>query len=63
MTDDGGARSDFWTIAGDLIYLFHVEPRVKLFVPKEDHSQLYFNTLTLSRMVGGYNGCVAGTPY
>ena len=31
MTDDGGARKDFWTIAGDLIYLPHVEPRVKLF--------------------------------
>ena len=32
-TEDGEARNDFWTIAGDYIYRRHVEPRVKLCVP------------------------------
>ena len=34
--DDAGARNDFWSMAGDLNYRHHVEPRVQLYVPKED---------------------------
>ena len=34
--DDGEARNDFWSIAGNYIYRHHVEPRVKLYVPRED---------------------------
>ena len=29
-------KSDFWTITGEFIYRHHVEPRVKLYVPKEE---------------------------
>ena len=36
MTDDSEARSDFWSIEGNYIYRHHVEPRVKLYVPKEE---------------------------
>ena len=33
---DGEARNGFWSIAGNFIYRRHVEPRVKLFVPREE---------------------------
>ena len=33
--DDGEARHDFWSISGNHIYRRHVEPRVKLYVPRE----------------------------
>ena len=36
ITDDGEARNDFWSIDGNYIYRHHVEPRVQLFVPKEE---------------------------
>ena len=32
---DGEAKIDFWSISGDFIYRHHVEPRVKLYVPRE----------------------------
>ena len=34
--DDEEAKSDFWTMKGEFSYRHHVEPRVKLFVPKEE---------------------------
>ena len=34
--DDTEARADFWSIQGDLIYRHHNEPRVQLYVPKEE---------------------------
>ena len=34
--DDGEARKDFWPISGNYIYCHHVQPRVKLFVPREE---------------------------
>ena len=34
--DDEEAKSDFWTSTGEFIYRHHVEPRVKLYVPKEE---------------------------
>ena len=34
--DDEEAKSDFWTITGEFIYRPHVEPRVKLYMPKEE---------------------------
>ena len=36
LRDDAEARKDFWTIQGDFIYCHHVEPRVQLYVPKEE---------------------------
>ena len=33
---DGEAGNDFWSISGDFIYRHHVEPRVKLYVPREE---------------------------
>ena len=34
--DDAEAQNDFWSVTGDFIYRHHVEPRVKLYVPKEE---------------------------
>ena len=33
---DGEARNDFWSISGNFIYRHHVEPRVKLYVSREE---------------------------
>ena len=35
-TDDANAHADFWSIQGDFIYRHHNEPRVQLYVPKEE---------------------------
>ena len=35
-TDDAEARADFWSIHGDFICRHHNEPRVQLYVPKEE---------------------------
>ena len=34
--DDARIHKDFWSIQGDFIYRHHVEPRVHIFVPKEE---------------------------
>ena len=34
--DDAEAQNDFWSITGYFIYRHHVEPRVKLYMPKEE---------------------------
>ena len=36
MMDDGEARNDFWSMKGNYIYRHYVEPRVQLYVPKEE---------------------------
>ena len=35
-TDDAEARADFWSIQSDFICRHHSEPRVQLYVPKEE---------------------------
>ena len=34
--DAGEAINDFWSISGNFIYRHHVEPRVKLYSPREE---------------------------
>ena len=34
--DDAETQGDFWSIQGDFIYRYHSEPRVQLYVPKEE---------------------------
>ena len=36
LQDDGDARNDFWSISRNYIYRHHVEPRVRLYVPREE---------------------------
>ena len=35
-TDDAEARADFWSIQGDFMYRHLNEPRLQLYVPKEE---------------------------
>ena len=34
--DDAEAKNDFWSITGCFTYRYHVESRVKLYMPKEE---------------------------
>ena len=34
--DDAEAKNDIWSTMGDFVYRHHVEPRVKLYMPKEE---------------------------
>ena len=34
--DAGEAKNDFWSMTGNFIYRHHVEPRVKLYSPREE---------------------------
>ena len=36
--DASEAINDFWSMSGNFIYRHHVEPRVKLYSPRENHS-------------------------
>ena len=36
IPDAGEAINDFWSISGNFIYRHHVEPRVKLYSPREE---------------------------
>ena len=34
--DGADARKDLWSIQGDFLYRHHIEPQVRLYVPKEE---------------------------
>ena len=36
LPDAGEAINDFWSMSGSFIYRHHVEPRVKLYSPREE---------------------------
>ena len=36
LVDAGEAINDFWSMSGNFIYRHHVEPRVKLYSPREE---------------------------
>ena len=36
LPDAGEAMNDFWSMSGSFIYRHHVEPRVKLYSPREE---------------------------
>ena len=48
-TDDAEARTDFWSIQGDFIYRHHTEPRVQLYVPKEETFSIPRNYIDVTR--------------
>ena len=47
--DDAEAGRDFWSISGDFIYRHHVEPRVKLYVPKEESFPIPLKYIDVTR--------------
>ena len=48
-TDDDEARADFWSTQGDFIYRHHNEPRVQLYVPKEDTFPILLKYIDVTR--------------
>ena len=47
--DDAEARNDFWSMSGNFIYLHHVEPRVKLYMPKEESFPIPMKYIDVTR--------------
>ena len=49
-TGDGEeAQSDFWTVTGDFIYRHHVDPRIKLYVPREESFPIPLKYIDVTR--------------
>ena len=46
LPDASEAINDLWSMSGNFIYRHHVEPRVKLYSPKEESFPIHSNTLT-----------------
>ena len=49
ITDDGEARSDFWSIERNYIFRHHVEPRIHLHVPKEESFPIPLKYIDVTR--------------
>ena len=46
---DGEAKNDFWSISGDFVHRHHVEPRVKLYVPREESFLITLKYIDVTR--------------
>ena len=51
LPDAGEAMNDFWAMWGSFIYRHHVEPRVKLYSPREESFPIPLNTLTFPELL------------
>ena len=47
--DAGEATNDFWSMSGNFIYRHHVEPRVKLYSPREESFLIPLKYIDVSR--------------
>ena len=47
--DAGEAINDFWSVSGNFIYRHHVEPRVKLYSPREESFPIPLKYVDVSR--------------
>ena len=47
--EDSEAKNDFWSITGDFICRHHVEPRVKLYVPREESFPILLKYIDVTR--------------
>ena len=50
LPDAGEATNDFWSMSGNFIYRHHVEPRVKLYSPREESFSIPLNYIDVSRI-------------
>ena len=48
--DDAEAKNDFWSMTGDFIYRHHVEPGVKLYMPREESFRNSLKYIDVSRI-------------
>ena len=46
--DDAEARKDLWSMEGDFVFRHHVEPRVLLYVPKEETFPIPLNYIDVT---------------
>ena len=51
LPDAGEAINDFWTMSGNFIYRHHVEPRVKLYSPREESFPIPLKYIDVSSWV------------
>ena len=49
LPDAGEAINDFWSMSGNSIYRHHVEPRVKLYSPREESFPIPLKYIDVSR--------------
>ena len=49
LPDAGEAITDFWSMSGNFIYRHHVEPRVKLYSPREESFPIPLKYIDVSR--------------
>ena len=49
LPDAGEAMYDFWSMSGNFIYRHHVEPRVKLYSPREESFPIPLKHIDVSR--------------
>ena len=49
LPDAGEAINDFWSMSGSFIYRHHVEPRVKLYLPREESFLIPLKYIDVSR--------------
>ena len=49
--DAGEAINDFWSMSGNFIYLHHVEPRVKIYSPREESLPIPLKYIAVSRTI------------
>ena len=49
LPDAGEAINDFWSTSGNFIYRHHVEPRVKLYSPREESFPIPLKYIDVSR--------------
>ena len=47
--DAGEAINDFWSMSGNFIYRHHVEPRVKLYLPRQESFPIPLKYIDVSR--------------
>ena len=47
--DAGEARNDIWSMSGNFTYRHHVEPRVKLYSPREESFPIPLKYIDVSR--------------
>ena len=47
--DAGEAMNDFWSVSGNFIYRHHVDPRVKLYLPREESLPIPLKYIDVSR--------------
>ena len=51
LPDAGEAINDFWSMSGSFIYRHHVEPRIKLFSPREESFPIPLKYIDVPRTI------------